>query len=513
MFSDQSEQLMKGLMLKLYKTVTGSDTNIKIPRNKFVSWFMPGIPFSAEDFGFCQIGFTSRATADSSSNGVPLDAAQDIREKYHQAFMLSCLLNFIPEVPEPNNQASEFRDSEKMLQTMYATSQDTISSVWSDVLKYSRVIDLELSEAEKQKIEEKRNFLVAKKLDYFSKMAEYISAADDYYNLLNAAQSATGNDSESRRIVNEFATRSGLKIALMNAKYMEWEGLGFKNEYEKANGYLEQVAQKSMILYKTDLQRKFERAKLTSATDGGSDFYYTTLVPGNFATSPGWTRFSYSHGDYFSTYKNESKNWGLAGGIPIAPVAIGGSGERLSTQGNQNIDFGDFKATFEFTQIPILRPWFEPGFFAMRGWDLDRMWNLNYQNKPVSSGGEYPVGRLIAYPVIALFIRNLEFKASKFSAFNDWITQQTNAGLKVGWGPFSVGGKYQKGKSDTNVKNEMQEGSITIKGIQLIGVINNLIPKAPNLDPKIKPEQLVGGAEDKPEKRENNDNSLNSSPS
>ena len=66
MSADLSEELMKSLMLKLYKTITGSDSNIKIPISKYVSWFMPGIPFEPEEFRFCQIGFTSRAPTSST---------------------------------------------------------------------------------------------------------------------------------------------------------------------------------------------------------------------------------------------------------------------------------------------------------------------------------------------------------------------------------------------------------------------------------------------------------------
>ena len=83
-------------------------------------------------------------------------------------------------------------------------------------------------------------------------------------------------------------------IRNMNAKEMEWVAQGWKNEYEQINAYIDQVTRKSMVLYKAELLNKFERAKMTSPADGGSDFYYTTLAPGNFATSSGWTKFAYS---------------------------------------------------------------------------------------------------------------------------------------------------------------------------------------------------------------------------
>ena len=42
------------------------------------------------------------------------------------------------------------------------------------------------------------------------------------------------------------------------------------------------------------------------------------------------------------------------------------------------------------------------------------------------------------------------------------------------------------------MKYHMEGGKLTIPGMQLVGFINNLVPKCPNLNPDIKPEQLVG---------------------
>ena len=85
-----------------------------------------------------------------------MNAAQEIRENYHNAFVISNIFNFVPDLPDPSDQGSEFKDSSKLLQTMGVTTQDSISSIWNDVLKYSRVLDLQLSDAEKEKIEKLR---------------------------------------------------------------------------------------------------------------------------------------------------------------------------------------------------------------------------------------------------------------------------------------------------------------------------------------------------------------------
>ena len=53
----------------------------------------------------------------------------------------------------------------------------------------------------------------------------------------------------------------------------------------------------------------------------------------------------------------------------------------------------------------------------MRAWDMGKLWDLNYGDKKVSDGKEKPVGRLIAYPVQALFVRKA------FFTFDEWETE------------------------------------------------------------------------------------------
>lgn len=62
--NDHSAELMKSLIAKLYATVTGDDSSIKIPRNKFVSWLLPEVPFVPEDFQYCSEGLI----ADNAEN-------------------------------------------------------------------------------------------------------------------------------------------------------------------------------------------------------------------------------------------------------------------------------------------------------------------------------------------------------------------------------------------------------------------------------------------------------------
>jgi hypothetical protein len=493
MAKDNSADLMQALIAKLYATITGNDGNIKMPRNKFVTWMLPGVPFSPRDFLYC-------------SKGLIGNTAEETLDLAHQAFTLSKLLDFVPDA------SSQFLDA-SMQQTIFTSTQDTISSVYKDVLNYSRVLNNDLTETEKQKLQKFRDLLTVTKevediitgekktasepgpltLAYTAKMNDYIDAADEYMTLLIEAQSAKGKDPEAVRRVAAWTNKSKFLRKKMEAAEMAWVSQGYKNEYETINAYIDQVTRKNLVLYKQDLLRKFNSGLLTSPKEGtAGDFYYTTLLPGNFATSPGWTKFTFYEGDYETHYNKSTSQWSAGGGANFGLFSIrgGASGSKMEVDTSRKST--RFYAEFEFTQVPICRPWFDPGFFFMRSWTLDKAWDLSFDKK-VSDGGTKPVGRLVAYPTNALFVRNVLFRFDEWNSYGQYAQSKISGGGCVGWGPFHIGGGYSHGSEKRDAGFHTEGGAVTVKGMQLIGFINNLIPKSPNPNPEIKPEQFVGG--------------------
>jgi hypothetical protein len=56
-----------------------------------------------------------------------------------------------------------------------------------------------------------------------------------------------------------------------------------------------------------------------------------------------------------------------------------------------------------------------------------------------------------------------------------------------------LGGSYSRGSDRREQKVKIDKGTLEIEGLQLIGLVNSLVPRCPDTDPRIKPEQLVAG--------------------
>jgi hypothetical protein len=127
MATGKTGDLMQALVARLSSTITGHDDAVALPRNKLAPWYVPGV-------------LSSPRTSSSRRRLRRLDR-EETQEADHQVFLVSKLFDYIPDI------SGDFV-SDQMKQTMCAATQDAISSVNSDVLRFGRVGHRKLSHAE-----------------------------------------------------------------------------------------------------------------------------------------------------------------------------------------------------------------------------------------------------------------------------------------------------------------------------------------------------------------------------
>ena len=126
--------------------MTGNDDISRCPVLSISHGLCPGSPFTPEDFDFLKFG----------THG---DTVERTNQLLEQQLVVSKLFDFIPELPAATNGDHGFNDSVALNQTIFTTTHDSISSVWRDVLSYSRVVNFPLSPAEEQKLKEANDFI------------------------------------------------------------------------------------------------------------------------------------------------------------------------------------------------------------------------------------------------------------------------------------------------------------------------------------------------------------------
>ncbi len=128
------------------------------------------------------------------------------------------------------------------------------------------------------------------------------------------AHRRTGRRGEAgKQAVADWAANAQLYSMQVAAALDDWTSSGYRNEVEEINAYIDQTTEKSMLLWKRDLERFYEEAD-TDALGPGQSFYYTTVVPGDFASSDGWTAYSMYHQMVDSHSHYETTSWSAGGG-------------------------------------------------------------------------------------------------------------------------------------------------------------------------------------------------------
>lgn len=499
------KDLMNNVLGKIYDVIVNGDgTTIPKSNDNFFSWTTPGIPFDVEDFEYLKQGFTGVYKPRVIKNADGTESIEELTEEqrqeelakntnkmYVQAEQLSRFVDFIPDASGINDGQARFNIN---------NIEGTLSDVYEEVLRFSQVAKTELSDADKSKIERFRQLLqverdkediltgeIVKVLEpsplvkaYNDKMQAWVEAALEYNNARIDALTASTPRSVHNWAINEKVLRPKVRLA-MN----DWINNGFKNEFEGIAARIDQMSARDLSLLKASYVDAFEKAKVTGLASN-SEFLFTSLAPANFATSKGWTRFTFTNKDYNYYSQKTTSGGGGATGFSLGIFSIGGTGSSEKSELNINMDFSSFELSFEICQIPLIKPWLKMNFLTSKTWRFSQD-NVDLKTKFLSDG-KLPPSRdsmMAAIPTSMIMIRNLALKFANSNSVVKELDKKISGGGLVGIGPFFLGGNYATSTSNKSRNYHIDSQGIYVDGMQCIGFKCFLLPKSPNPDPSI----------------------------
>jgi hypothetical protein len=535
--------IANAIMGKLYDVLTNGDETVPKSTDNFFSWCAPGIPVGPDDFQFLQQGLTgvvkkaavdtmlaaegagsapangsaggsaSGTTNGAGSSPTPAPAltsaqldelrASDTAQLYAQAEALSRIVDFVPDVTR--------MDNDQFAKFAVMNDQGTLSEIYERTLKMSQVMQSDLTDDVKQKIQHFQSLLTSTTettdlitgdkvevsgpsplvLAYNGKMAAYDAAALEYNSYRIDALTADNPKAVQFWAINANILRDKVKAAMD-----DWISSGYKNDYEEIAAYISQVEGRDLTLLKQQYLDDLEKAKLTGLASG-SDFYYAALVPGSFATSTGWTGFTFSSGD-FSQHANSQFNgsgWSAQASASFFGFGAHGgashSADKTTFDGSFNSD--SFSLKFEIAQIPIVCPWFKSSYLVSKTWRFDPG-NPDVKNDLLSDGGAPPKGLMPAYPTSIVFVRNLSLQIGHSAGFDQFMSAHSSSSQEGGggfsFGPFSCGGSashYTTSGTTQRSNGYSWDGqSLSVPGMQIAGFKCHVLPQSPNPSPDIK---------------------------
>lgn len=530
--------MLNSIMGKLYDVLTNGDDTVPKSEDNFFSWATPGIPVEPRDFEFLSQGLTGivkKPKLEENLGGQPAVPpppaqpegqapppeppkpaitpemlerlrAEDTAGLYSQAEGFARLVDFVPDLAETNT-----NDAYTRLSVM--NNEGSLSERYEYVLRMSQVMETVLPDDVKAKIEKFRGLLSVTKtkknlitdaeekvvepspmvVAYNEKLAQYENAALEYNSRRIDALAA-----DNAKAVHYWAMNANILRNKVRAAMNDWVSSGFKNEYDQIAAFIDQVTQRDMSLLKQQYRDDLEKARLTGLASG-SDFYYTSLVPGNFMLASGWTKFEFDSSDFHSSRSasySYSRSATRAGGGFLGAFSVGAAGGASSASGESassvQFDSSSFSMSFSICQVPIVRPWFKTAFLLSKLWRFDQT-NPEAKGKQISDGGKPARGMLPAYPTSLICIKDLTLRFGHSSGMHEasqsWKTSSAGGGAVVGFGPFFLGGSHARasgsGQRHSECQYDSNSQSMTVPGFQVIGFKCHILPKSPDPDPSV----------------------------
>jgi hypothetical protein len=502
--------MLNSIMGKLYNVLTNGDDTVPMSEDNFFSWATPGIPIEPTDFEFLSQGLTGvvkKAKLDEIRGGAETEItpqmldqlrSEDTSGLYMQAENFARLVDFVPDMATPTN--------DQLAKLSIMNNEGTLSERYEYILRMSQVMKSELPEETKQKIEKYEGLLSVTKMKknliddtetpviepsplvqvYNEKLKNYEDAALEYNShRIDALTAANAKD------VHFWAMNASILRNKVRAAMADWVTNGYKYEYEKISAFIEQVMQRDMSLLKAQYKDDLEKARI-SGKDSGSDFYYTSVVPGNFMRASGWTQFTFGAADYNnssnSSYASSFSRKRAAGGL-FGYFGAGGKKGNAHHESQSHLEFEseNFYMSFWMTQVPIVRPWFKTSFLTSKLWRFDPT-DPEAKGEMVNDGGKPPQGKIPAYPTSMLVIRDLQFIFTNSSGVSDFFSSYDSSSSGIGgflcFGPLNLGAQSSSSSASGQTSNSFaynsEKQTLTVSGAQLIGFKCHVLPKSPD---------------------------------
>lgn len=480
----ESDELMSSLLAKLNQIILGGEEGEPSP-NYFCTWCAPGIPYPESDFEFMQRAGTQDA--------------DELRRLNQQAYIWSRFVDFIPDL-------SGTYDGDQQ-DAIFQTAGRRLSFLWEIVLRMSDVAATPLTDQQREALrrvedvlsptrveldpisgeEIKRTATSPLELDYDRFRTRYETAVIE----LNAKRIAATVGADAQAVAdwqfNASAFRARARQA-MNA----WVTQGRKMEYERLVTFKASTLARSLSFLRDDLQQRYRNALLTSIMDN-QEFPVTGVVPPNFAEAAGWTDFSFQESEHHHFQRSSATRFSGRAGLGFGPFRLGARAGFSREDRRVTVSGEDFSMGFEVVQAPILRSWFEPWFLEMRAWRFPP--NLPQgllggeiealDSMMLSDGEDPPRGHMIAYPVSAICARNIRIRFRAFEDETSEVRRHVSGGGSVGWGPFRLGGSYQRDTHQRQVDSSLSRQGLESPGMQVIGFKNYIVPRSPFPHPDI----------------------------
>lgn len=311
--------------------------------------------------------------------------------------------------------------------------------------------------------------------DYLENQAAYNNARIAYIGAYLEAQKTTVG-------INTWPLVASTIQLPVKTAYDKWRSAG-ADKVEQAFAIINTSSQNA-------LQKAWDQAKKLyegygvilddSGTGLSAPILRSSLLPSDWhssARTTGWITFDSASSSVDTSKTSDYKSYGGSVGFSLGLFSIGGSAGHTTQSQSASSETKDLRISFKYTLVTIRRPWMMFNLLGTKGWNLGNLYKKGQISNGTKSGQDNAVMPLL--PTSFVVVKDVIISAKWSKSDWDFITSKTTGGGGFGIGPFSIRGTYASSKSKETYSSALEAGKITVPGVQMIGVISQIVPFDP----------------------------------
>ena len=313
-----ADDVIKSLLEYLYSVLTGGNDQVPPSPDTFLTFCSPGtvLPTNAFDFAFRPIG-----------------SARDQNEVNSLIRQMREFAHLVDQIPDP----CAFRNK----LAPHQSAQNRLSEMYKQILKSSKIVDYKLSTTEAATLKKAEDFLKTERMvddDPFDELPGELLPVDTAQVTLYKQKERAHNDAkdlylrrwlDAQMLAGEEGKRAAMMWTRMGDIYFkeylnaldDWKVNGFKNTVELARAKVNQLTEKSMVLWKQKLENMI--VKHEQEDSQMINFMTTTVIPSNFMRQE-WPEYTFSKDVYDRKRSASETKWRAGAAFSMGIFSIGG---------------------------------------------------------------------------------------------------------------------------------------------------------------------------------------------
>lgn len=218
---------------------------------------------------------------------------------------------------------------------------------------------------------------------------------------------------------------------------------------------------------------------LASNVVGGAKWLLSYALPDAWTSSdvaPSFSEFTLSSSNLNTSKGTEFTSYGGGASWGVGLWSVGGGFSSSELSVHSHMDSAKFELRCKIGVIQVIRPWFDSFLFGLDAWSMNGVGPAGIAKGNLDGVDDC---LLPLIPTAFVVARDIEITSGLSNVDQTYVEKHLAASASIGWGPFSVSGRYSHDETHETYQAHFEGGKLVLPGIQVIAWVTSVLPFSP----------------------------------